>query len=103
MSRGRRHRHHKVPESMPFTEANVAEALTCVHESGQPATAKAIAAHVRVSFPRTQGQPPVSHNDITAVRRILEQLITRQTVRCTGVVEIETGRHPKVFAPVTGS
>lgn len=100
MSRGRRHRHHKVPESMPFTAANVAEALAVVHASGQPATAKAIAAHVRVTFPRAHGHP-VSHNDITAVRRLLVQLIDRHEASCTGVLEVETGRRPKVFAPST--
>ncbi|GAB1340897.1 hypothetical protein MASR1M101_00240 [Gemmatimonas sp.] len=84
---------------MPFTEANVAEALAAVHGSGTPATATAIAAHVRQALPRANGQP-VSHNDVTAVRRILVQLMDRHQAACTGVVEIETGRRPKVFAPV---
>jgi hypothetical protein len=97
--RARSHRAHAKPEPMPFDVDTVWRALWSL-TSGRadvPVTADEVAHHVRSAHPRTDGARMITHNDLIACRRILDQLL-RDGVASSGADRpATTGRRPRTY------
>jgi len=98
-ARRRAHRTHAKPEPMPFVIGTVWRALWSLSggPGDVPVTADEVAHYIRSAHPRSAGMMMITHNDLIACRRILDQLVGNGTATRGADRPAVTGRRPRTY------